>query len=181
MAAGTTLFRINVDLSNVDAGEYQSFELRLAQHPSEDPPRVVARALAYCLAYEEALEWGKGLDEPDEPALLVRDGAANLKHWIDVGTPSAERMHKASKAAARLTIVCHKSTEALVRERERRAIHRAEHVGVWLLEPALVAALAERLERHSHWVVVKTNGELMVTMGDTSLSGPILETTLAAL
>jgi uncharacterized protein YaeQ len=181
MAAGSTLFRINVDLSNIDAGQYQSFELRLAQHPSEDLPRLVTRALAYCLAYEEALQWGPGLEEPDEPALFARDSGANLKHWIDVGTPSAERMHKASKAAAQLTIVCHKSTEALIRERERRAIHRADRLRIWLLEPAFVTAVAERLQRGSEWVVVKTGDELMLTVNETTLTGSITETTLSAL
>jgi uncharacterized protein YaeQ len=181
MAAGTTLFRIEVDLSNVDEGQYERFELRVAQHPSEDLSRVVARTLAYCLVYEPELQWGRGLDEPDEPALFARDANRNLQHWIDVGVPNAERMHKASKAAPRFSIVCHKGKEGLLRERDKRAIHRADKIGVWLLDPNLVAALAQCLQRATQWVVVKTSGELMVTVGESSLSGYVLETTLSEL
>jgi uncharacterized protein YaeQ len=181
MAAGTTLFRLNVELSNVDRGQYESLELRVAQHPSEDLARVVSRVLAYCLAYDAELVWGPGLDEAEAPALHIKGPAGNFEHWLDVGVPAAERMHRASKAATRLTVVSHKGPEGLARERDKRQIHRAEHIEVWLLEPGLVSALAERMARTNHWVVVKTNGELMITVGETSLSGSIVETTLAAL
>lgn len=178
MAAGTTLFRLNVELSNVDRGQYESLELRVAQHPSEDLPRVVSRVLAYCLAYDPELSWGPGLDDAEAPALHVKGPGGNFEHWVDVGVPGAERLHRASKAATRLTVVTHKGADGLIRERDKRQIHRAEHVEVWLLDPELVNGLAARMERTNQWVVVKTNGELMITVGESSLSGSVVETTL---
>jgi uncharacterized protein YaeQ len=160
---------------------YASFELRVAQHPSEDLPRVVARVLGYCLVYEADLSWGRGLDEAEDPALFVRSPTGTLEHWVDVGLPSAERMHRASKAAKKLTIVSHKTAEGLIREREKRAIHRAEQITVLLLDPGLVTALANAMTRNGNWVVVCANGELMVTANETTLSGPLVETTLSAL
>src|SRR5690606_40786503 len=78
----STLFRIQVDLSNIDDGVYETFELRIAQHASEDLARVVTRILAHCLVYEEGLTSGRGLDEADDQALFVNDDTGRLRHWI---------------------------------------------------------------------------------------------------
>ncbi len=179
VALGATLLRIAVDLSHVDVGTYASFELRLAQHPSEDSNRVVARALAHCLLYEADLTAGRGLDEADDPALYVRDNTGVLLHWIDVGHPGSERLHRASKAARRVSIVCHKSRDGLVRERDKRRIHAQDRVAVWLLQPELVQALADGLTRNNDWTVVRTGEDLMVTADGETHTGRVEETTLA--
>jgi uncharacterized protein YaeQ len=181
MASAGTLFNFSIDLSKIDAGVYEHLQLRIAQHPSEDAERVVARALAYCLVYEEDLRWGRGLDEADEPALFVKDATDQLLHWIDVGVPSAERMHRAAKAAPHLTVVCHKGPEALIRERAKRRIHNAAEIDVWLIDPELVHALAERLGRGTDWAVVLTGQELMVSVGSETFTGIVRRTTLTEL
>jgi uncharacterized protein YaeQ len=181
MALGSTLFRLKVELSNIDAGVYESLELRLAQHPSEDILRLVTRALAHCLAHEEGLVAGRGLSEADDPALFVRDAAGNTTHWIDIGYPSSDRLHRASKATPRVTVVCHRSADGLIRAREKRAIHGAERIAVWLVSPDLVESLAEVLSRNCQWTVVRTGQDLMVTVNDQLFSGTLLETTLSAL
>jgi uncharacterized protein YaeQ len=181
MALGSTLFRVNVDVANVDAGIYETLDLRIAQHPSEDLLRVVARVLAQCLLHEEGLCAGRGLSEADDPALFVKDGAGNVVHWIDVGYPGSDRLHRASKASRRLTVVCHKGSEGLIRAREKRAIHNVDQISVILLTPSLVQALADSLERNNTWVLVRTGEELMVTANEHLYSGSVLETTLGAL
>lgn len=181
MALGSTLFRINVDVSNVDAGIYQALELRMAQHPSEDRERLVTRTLAHCLAYEDGLRAGRGLDEADDPALFVLDATGNMTHWIDVGHPGAERLHRASKAARRVTVVCHKSPERLVRERERRKIHNVAQIAVWLLSTGMVQALAASMDRNNDWALVRTGEDLLITVKEEPIIGTLTETTLAEL
>ncbi|HEY5956852.1 MAG TPA: YaeQ family protein [Polyangiaceae bacterium] len=181
MALGSTLFRLNVELSNIDTGVYESLELRLAQHPSEDTARLVARALAHCLAHEAGLVAGRGLSEADDPALFVTDAAGNTTHWIDIGHPSSERLHRASKATPRVTVVCHKSADGLIRAREKRAIHGAERIAVWLISPELVESLSQIIDRNNDWTVVRTGQDLMVTVKDRLFSGTLVETTLSAL
>jgi uncharacterized protein YaeQ len=104
VAAGSQLYRLDVELSDITRSVYTSLELRVAQHPSEDVERVVVRALAHCLLYEPGLSWGRGLSEADDPALHVTDGGGGIVHWVDVGQPGAERLHRASKRAERVSI-----------------------------------------------------------------------------
>lgn len=181
MAQGSTVFRLDVELSNVDAGVYETLQLRTAQHPSEDTARLVARVLAQCLVYEAGIGEGRGLSEADDPALFVKDAAGNLAHWIDVGYPSAERLHRASKAASRVTVVCHKSREGLIRIRDKRRIHNVDQIAIFLISPELVESLSQVLERGNQWNVVRTGEDLLVTIGDQLYAGSCIETTLANL
>ena len=181
MAAGSTLYRIEVNVSDLDAGAYHTLKIRVAQHSSEDLLRVVARVLAYCFAFEEGLSFGRGLDEVEDPALVLLDATGGIDHWIDVGYPGADRLHRASKAARRVTVLCHKPVEGLLRERAKRPIFGAEAISVWLVAPQLVEALAGRLERSSEWSIVRTGEELLVSVGEASISGAFVQTTLAAL
>ena len=40
--------------------------------------------------------------------IAIRDLTGEITTWIDIGTPDAARLHKASKAAARVVVYCHK-------------------------------------------------------------------------
>ena len=82
MANTATLHNLRVTLSDSDRGVYESFELRIARHPSEGLPYMLTRVLAYCLFWEADIAFSKGQsepDEPDEPALWVRSLDGRVK------------------------------------------------------------------------------------------------------
>ncbi len=133
------------------------------------------------MLYEPDLEFGKGLSSTDEPALWRRGPAGDVLHWIDIGYPSADRMHRASKRAQKLTVVCHKGTDTLAKEASKRRIHRSEAVEVIALPADLVAQIAEVTARTQAWTVVKTGEDLQVVANDVSTTGEVLTTTLDAL
>ena len=114
MALTATIHNLDVQLSDSDRGVYESLSLRLARQPSETAEYLMTRALAYCLEWTEGLTFSRGLAEPDEPTLAVRDLTGALQTWIDVGSPDAARIHKASKATARVVIYTHKDPGPLV-------------------------------------------------------------------
>ncbi len=99
MALNATVYSFEVELSDVDRGVYATVALRAARHPSETPEYLLTRVLAYCLEYTEGLEMSRGLAEPDEPALMVRDLTGALQAWIEVGSPDAARLHKAANTS----------------------------------------------------------------------------------
>ena len=64
MAISSTLYRFQIELSDIDRGVYESLDWRVACHPSEDSERMVVRVLARAIAHEEGLEFGRGLRTP---------------------------------------------------------------------------------------------------------------------
>jgi len=99
MALGSTIYTFDINLADVDRGVYETLNLRVAQHPSETQDYLLTRVMAYCLQYTEGVAFSKGLSDPDEPAIAVRDLTGVLKAWIDIGLPEPARLHRASKAA----------------------------------------------------------------------------------
>src|SRR5437764_8770962 len=108
MALGATIYNFDIDLTDTNRQIYESLSLRLARHPSESEEYLVARLLAYLLEFTEGIAFSRGVSDPDMPAIAVRDLTGAMKTWIDVGTPDAQRLHKASKAAGRVVVYTHK-------------------------------------------------------------------------
>jgi uncharacterized protein YaeQ len=173
MAETATIYNFAVELSDTERGVYESLALRLARQPSETAEYLLTRALAYCLEYVEGLAFSRGLAEPDEPALAVRDLTGALGTWIDVGTPDPARIHKASKAARRVVVYTHKDPVLLVQKLGGARIHRAADVEIYGVDRTLVAALAARLERRLDLALAVSDRQLYVTLGGETLSGAI--------
>ena len=173
MANASLLYNFDIDLADVDRDVYETLALRVACHSSETRERLLARVLAYCLEYTEGLSFGRGLDEPDEPSLAVRDLTGALQSWIDVGSPDAARLHKAAKAAPRVAVYTHKDPAVLVRQCEGERIHPAHAIELHSFDREMIAGLAARLERRMAFSLSVNERHLYITIGDDQLSGEV--------
>jgi uncharacterized protein YaeQ len=180
MASNATVYRVRVNLSDVDRGVYESLDLRLARHPSETMRYLVTRTLAYCLCYEEGIVWSKGgVSSVDEPPIAVRDPTGTLRAWIDIGAPSAERLHKATKAAERVLLFTHVDPRLLRREAASRPIHRLRDIEVWRFEPEFLDALESKVDRNAQLDLTRNDGHLYVTAGASAIDGSMTRESLA--
>lgn len=178
MALTATLYHWQVALSDIDRGVYESLDLRLARHPSESMRYLLTRTLAYCLCYEDGIRFSKGgLSAAEEPPVAVYDPTGRLLFWIDVGTPSAERLHKATKAAARVALFTHSDLLALRREVRTRPIHRAQEIALWRLEPRFLDDLEAAVERdgrrNAQMECMLSDGQIYFTVSGTTISAPL--------
>ena len=174
MALTATVHSFDVELSHVDRGVYETLSFRVARHPSESPDFLVTRVLAYCLEYEEGIQFSAGgLSDPDEPPLAIRDHTGALRTWIDIGIPDAARLHKASKAASRVVVYTHKDPDRLVRQLAGERIHRADALELYAVDRDLVAAWTDLLARRMSLALMVNDGGLYLTIGDSTLSGAV--------
>ena len=167
------MYVFTVRLADADRAVYESLLLRVAQHPSESPEYLVARVLAYCLEYTEGITFSKGLSEPEEPAILVRDLTGVLQAWIEVGMPEAARLHKAGKAARRVVVYVHRDVEPWLARLAGERIHRGEALEIYAVDRELIAGLVSRLERRMEFDLSVSESTLYVSLGDTTLSGTV--------
>ncbi len=175
MALTATIYHWLIDLSDVDRGVYEQLDLRAAMHPSETPAHLVTRVIAYAYSYEEGITFSAaGVAGSSDPAVMVRDHGGQIRHWIDIGTPSADRIHRARKACDRVSIFTHHDQGLLVKEMQSREIFKLDSVQAWSVHRPLVNELASKLERNMKWGMVFTGGELYATVGAETLSGPIV-------
>lgn len=178
MALTSTMYRFVLDISDVERGVYTSAELRVAQHPSETNAYLITRVLAYCLSYDPDLQMGRGVADPDDPPLSVMAPGGGYTLWVDIGAPTAERIHKASKLAEQVVIYTHRDVDLVLQALRARKIHRAESLQILALPVPLLRTLEEHLDRRSTWAVVRNEGMLYVTIGEQTFEGPLTVLTL---
>ncbi len=173
MALTATLYNFAIELADVDRGVYESLALKVAQHPSETEERLVTRVLAYCLEYADGISFSRGISDPDEPAITVRDLTGAMKVWVEVGAPDAARLHKASKASPRVAVYIEKAPVIYLRQLEGERIHKAESIDIRAIDRDLIAGLVARLDRRMAFALSVTDGHLFVSLGNLSLDGAI--------
>jgi uncharacterized protein YaeQ len=173
LAQGATVYVFEVRLADADRGVNETLTIRAAQHPSETAEYLVTRVLAYCLEYAEGIAFSKGLSDPDEPAIAVRDLTGLLQNWIDIGAPDASRLHRAAKAAPKVAVYAHRGLDQLVTRLAGERIHRAAEIRLHAVEPELLSALVARLDRRMNFDLAVSDRTLYVSMGDETLTGAI--------
>ena len=173
MALTATIYNFDIDLADNDRGVYESLALRVARHPSESEEYLITRVLAYALEFRDGIAFSKGLSDPDEPAIAVRDLTGKVRSWIEVGTPDGERLHRASKAAARVAVYLHKDPAQFLSRLAGTRIHRADALELHVIDRRLVAALVARLDRRMSFSLAVTERELYVSIGTETLTGVV--------
>ena len=173
MALSATIYNFDISLSDVDRGVYEELPLRVACHPSESPEYLVTRVLAFCLEYTDGLAFGRGISEPDDPPLAVRDLTGTLKAWIEIGSPDAARLHKASKAAPRVAVYTHKDPRILLKQLGGERIHRAEALEIYSFDRELIDGLVPLLDRRTRLGLSITDRQIYATIGDETVSGSV--------
>ena len=173
MALTATIYTIDIDLADSDRGVYETLALRVARHPSESEDYLWTRVLAYALEYTEGIEFTAGLSTPDEPAIWVKDLTGAVRAWIEVGSPDAERLHRAAKAAPRVAVYLYRDATQFLGRLAGARIHRAASVEIWAMDRALLAALGERLERRMAFSLSIVDRELFISIGTETLTGTV--------
>ena len=180
MALQATIYRVQIEVSDVDRGVYESLDLRIARHPSESMPYLLTRTIAYALLYEEGIAFSKGgLSSADEAPLSIRDLQGNLRAWIEIGAPAADRLHKASKASPRVVVFTQHDPRLLLNQAGERDIHKADRIEIYALDPKFLDQLGALTDRNSKWTLMRNDGVLYVTVGEKTVSGAVMKHSLA--
>ncbi|MGE3856232.1 MAG: YaeQ family protein [Dehalococcoidia bacterium] len=169
MALGATIYTFDIELADSDRGVYETLNLRVAQHPSETADYLATRVIAYCLEYAEGIAFSNGLSDPSDPAIGIRDLTGALQSWVDIGLPEPERLHRASKAAARVAVYTHRDPHQWAAKLAAAKIHRAEELEIFVLDRAWLSQFVARLERRTRFSLARSGGEIYLTVGDAML------------
>jgi len=153
---------------------YESLDLQVARHPSESAEFLVARVLAFALEFTEGIAFSRGLSEPDEPAISVCDLTGAMRAWIDVGTPDADRLHRACKLAPRVAVYTHKDPAQFIARLAGERIHRAQAIEIYAFDRRLIGAVVARLDRRMGFALSVAERELTLSLGTETLAGSVV-------
>ncbi|MBT3040001.1 MAG: YaeQ family protein [Candidatus Thiodiazotropha sp. (ex Ctena orbiculata)] len=114
MALKATVFKAEVQVSDMERGYYQTYNLTLARHPSETDERLMVRLLAFTLNADAALCFTKGLSTDDEPDLWRKSLSDEIESWIELGQLDEKRLRRACGLAKQVIVYLYAEKSANV-------------------------------------------------------------------
>ena len=175
MAQTATVYNLGVDLSDIDRGVYEKFNLCVARHPSETLEYMLMRIFAYCLEYGDGIALTQGVAAGDEPAVLCRDLTGRVTAWIEVGMPDPGRLHRGNKLAGRAAVYTHRDIRKLLAQLSATHVHRIQDIPVYEFEPNFVDEVAALLERRSALSITITERELYLEIAGQTFTSRVVE------
>jgi uncharacterized protein YaeQ len=143
MAQKATIFKAALQVADMDRNYYADHALTVARHPSETDERMMVRCLAFALHADDALVFGKGISETDEPDLWKKDLTGAIELWIEVGQPDEKRILKACGRAGRVIVCTYGNNAGLWWKQTENKLGRARNLVVLNVPAAASAALAK--------------------------------------
>lgn len=147
MALKATIHKAELQLADMDRNHYADLALTIARHPSETDERMMLRVLLYALYDQEGIALTKGLFDPDEPEIWVKDLTGAIRLWIDIGQPDEARLRKACGRAGQVVVVCHAASCEVWWKQIQGKLSRLRNLTVLRVAPATAQALAGLAER----------------------------------
>ena len=170
MALKSTIFKLDLQIADLDRNCYGNHTLTIARHPSETDERMMMRVVAFILHADEALIFGKGLSAEDEPDLVHKDLTGSIAEWIDVGLPDEKRIRRACGRADHVAVIAYgaRATE-IWWQQNRAAFLRQEKLTIYQISPEDAAALTALTSRNMQLQCTLQEGELWLIMGEQNL------------
>jgi uncharacterized protein YaeQ len=146
MAIKSTIYKIDLQIADMDRHYYATHNLTLARHPSETDERLMVRLVAFMLFATDTLAFGKGLSDDEEPDLWQKDLTGAIELWIDVGLPDEREVRKACGRAKQVAVVLYGGRIAdMWWENNKKALLKQNNLTVInLLDTQEIADIAAR-------------------------------------
>ena len=105
MALKSTIYKADLQVSNMDSNYYAAHSLTLARHPSETEERLMVRLIAFAIFASHTLTFGKGLSDEEEPDLWQKDLTGAIELWIELGLPDERVLRKACGRSNQVALI----------------------------------------------------------------------------
>jgi uncharacterized protein YaeQ len=172
MALKSTIFKLNLQVADIDHGYYAEHASTLARHPSETDERMMVRVVALALHAHQlrdlcqgdgTLAFGAGLSDPDDPDVALTDFTGRKRLWIEVGQPEERPLVKAcSQADAVIVIAFHAAADIWWRGIATK-LTRLDKLQVWRLPSDAVQSLTSLAERSMQLQATLQDGALTLS------------------
>jgi uncharacterized protein YaeQ len=170
MALRATVYKVSLQLTDLDRQVFGEHSLQLACHPSETEERMMVRLLAFALEACEGLSFGRGISNDDEATLWQHDLSGALRLWVEVGLPDERLLRRASSRADRAVLYAYGGRGVSVWwEQNRDALARLGNLRVVELPQEATRALAEVVGRNMAVQVTVQDGAIWASVGERTV------------
>ncbi|MBA6225104.1 YaeQ family protein [Colwellia sp. MB02u-18] len=169
MALKATIKKATIHLSDMDRHYYDTIQLTIAQHPSENDRRMMIRLIAYVLNASENLQFGKGVSDEDEAAIWRVNYSDVIELWIELGQLDEKRLKKACNRAQQVKLYCYGSSVDTWWQQSKSKLNQLNKLSVESFSEETSQALELLANRSMEFQVSIQDGQCWLTCGEQSL------------
>jgi len=171
MAIKSTIFKADIQISDMDRHYYHDHSLTLARHPSENDERMMLRLLAFAQHASDRMSFTKGISTEDEPDLWQKSLSSEIEVWIDLGQPDEKRIRKACGRAKKVFIYTYNYRSALAWwEQIRNRLSRFDNLSVIVIPDLEMQTMGNMAERGMQLQYTIQDGETLLSNGKLSVT-----------
>jgi uncharacterized protein YaeQ len=171
MAIKSTIFKADIQITDMDRHYYQDHNLTLARHPSENDERMMLRLLAFTLHASDSMAFTKGLSTEDEPDLWQKSLSDEIEVWIDLGQPDEKRIRKACGRAREVFIYTYNYRSALTWWQQiQNRLSRFDNLSVIVIPDEALQAMGKLARRSMRLQYMIQDGEVLLSNGEESVT-----------
>ena len=170
MALKATIFKAELQVSDLDRHYFASHSLTIARHPSETDQRMMVRLVAFALNADPLLEFGRGLSSEDEADLVRKDLTGAIELWIDVGLPDEREIRKAAGRARQVAVYLYGGrSAALWWKQNEAAMAKLGNVAVHEIPEEASSQLAALAQRNMRVECTIQEGQVYLHAGEAAV------------
>jgi uncharacterized protein YaeQ len=170
MAIGATVFKLKLQISDMDRHYYGAHVLTIARHPSETDERMMLRILAFALHAEEDLQFAGGIAEVDEPDIWQRDLTGSILKWVEVGLPEEKLIRRACGRSNEMFLYCYGGSKAEIWwQANKTGLLKLPKLQVFGVADHSSAALAKMAERNMSLQATIQDGAIWLNNGELNV------------
>lgn len=169
MALPSTIFKAELQISDLNRGYYNKHCVTVARHPSETDERMMMRILAFALHASEALSFAGGLSSTEEPDLWEKDLSGAIALWIMVGQPDEKQIKKALGRSARVAVYWYGSKSP-----DLNGFDKFKNLSVVTIEQATSLAMAKLAQRSMKLQYTIQDSHIWLTSNDVTIEFNLL-------
>ncbi len=174
MALKATIYKVELQIADMDRNHYQNYSLTVARHPSETDVRMMVRLLAFALNAGEELKFTKGISTDDEPDIWEKSLSNTIMLWIDLGQPDEKRLRKACGRAKEVKIYTYQQRSAeLWWKQLAGSCDRFENLRVYGIDEDSCKSMAQLVSRNMQLQYTIQDGECWISGNDASVHVPL--------
>ncbi|KAF0814886.1 hypothetical protein IGB42_00942 [Andreprevotia sp. IGB-42] len=164
MAIKATIFKADLNITDMDRGYYASHALTIARHPSETDERMMLRVLAFARHASESLEFGRGISDDEDATIWQKNLVDEIEVWVELGLPDEKRLRKACNRAAEVWLYAYGGRQAeMWWDSIKGQMIRFDHLHVVTIAPETFSALGAMAARTMQLQATIQDGQLWLS------------------
>ncbi len=171
MALKATIYKADLQISDLDRNYYSNHQLTIARHPSENEERMMVRLLAFIQHADERLTLTKGISTDDEPDIWLHSLSGEIDLWIELGQPDEKRIRRACGKAREVYIYPYSGHSAEIWWSQiEDKVSGISNLHIYNLTPELRDGLASFADKNMVIQSTIQDGEIWLSGNDQSVS-----------